>query len=160
MMNGLCEKYTYVSFNWKNKFLDYISDFSSNFFLRVNTSKSISYLKLMKIINKAMKEYACKDESIKKAILELAVYNEYATRITKRSCYQSGTPALLSLKRWLYPYWLMYLGIPKEEFPNYMMRDKIVFDERKYAYEKELKKLNIEEFIDFCIRNQRYIIRG
>ena len=53
MMNGLCEKYTYVSFNWKNKFLDYISDFSSNFFLRVNTSKSISYLKLMKIINKA-----------------------------------------------------------------------------------------------------------
>ena len=114
----------------------------------------------MKIINKAMKEYSCKDESIKKAILELAVYNEYATRITKRSCYQSGTPALLSLKRWLYPYWLMYLGIPKEEFPNYMMRDKIVFDERKYAYEKELKKLNIEEFIDFCIRNQRYIIRG
>ena len=53
----------------------------------------------------------------------------------------------------------MYLGIPQEEFPQYMMRDKIVFDERKYAYEKELKKMNIEEFIDFCIRNQKYMIR-
>lgn len=114
----------------------------------------------MKIIEANMKKYKTEEESIKKAILELAVYNEFATRITNRSCYQSGSPSLLSLKRWLYPYWLMYLGIPKEEFSKYMMRDKIVFDERKYAYEKELKKLNIEEFIDFCIRNKRYIVRG
>ena len=40
-----------------------------------------------------------------------------------------------------------------------MMRDKIVFEADKYAYEKELKKMNIEEFIDFCIRNKRYIVR-
>ncbi len=113
----------------------------------------------MKIINNSVKKYSDKEEKLKKAILELAVYNEYATRITGRSCYQSGSPSLLSLKRWLYPYWLMYLGIPKEEFSTYMMRDKIVFDERKYAYEKELKKMNIEQFIDFCIRNQRYIVR-
>lgn len=114
----------------------------------------------MRIANNTLKKYPEDQEKFKRAILELAIYNEYATRITKRSCYQSGTPSLLSLKRWLYPYWLMYLGIPKEEFSQYMMRDKIVFDERKYAYEKELKKMNIEEFIDFCIRNQRYIIRG
>jgi hypothetical protein len=53
----------------------------------------------------------------------------------------------------------MYLGVPKEEFQNYMMRDKISFDMEKYAYEKELKKMNLEEFIDFCIRNKRYIVR-
>ena len=40
-----------------------------------------------------------------------------------------------------------------------MMRDKFVFETEKYAYEKELKKMNLEEFIDFCIRNQKYIIR-
>ena len=28
-----------------------------------------------------------------------------------------------------------------------------------YLYEPELKKMDIEEFIEFCIRNQRYIIR-
>ena len=53
----------------------------------------------------------------------------------------------------------MYLGVEKEEFFSYMMRDKIVFEADKYAYEKELKKMNIEEFIDFCIRNKRYIVR-
>ena len=53
----------------------------------------------------------------------------------------------------------MYLGVPKEEFVNYMMRDKIVFDADKYAYEKELKRMDIEEFIEFCIRNRRYIVR-
>ena len=40
-----------------------------------------------------------------------------------------------------------------------MMRDKISFEVENYAYEKELKKMNIEEFIDFCIRNKKYIIR-
>ena len=105
------------------------------------------------------KRYKDEYECFKKAILELAVLNEYATRITGRSCYQIGSPSLLPLKRWLYPYWLMYLGVPKEEFFSYMMRDKIVFEADKYAYEKELKKMNVEEFIEFCIRNKRYIIR-
>ena len=53
----------------------------------------------------------------------------------------------------------MYLGVPKDEFDDYMKRDKIEFNKEKYAYEKELKNMNIEEFIDFCIRNQKYIIR-
>jgi len=113
----------------------------------------------MSIASNNIKSYKEQYVKFKKTILELAIYNEYATRLTKRSCYQSGSPALSSLKRWLYPYWLMYLGVPQDEFPTYMMRDKIVFDTKKYAYEKELKKISIEEFIDFCIRNQRYIIR-
>lgn len=113
----------------------------------------------MCIIKNNVKRYKEEYENFKKAILELAVLNEYATRLTGRSCYQSGSPYLLSLKRWLYPYWLMYLGVPQEEFFSYMMRDKIVFEVDKYAYEKELKKMNIEEFIEFCIRNKRYIIR-
>ena len=113
----------------------------------------------MAIIKSNVKRYKEEYEKFKKAILELAIYNEYATRITGRSCYQVGSPSVQSLKRWLYPYWLMYLGVPKDEFTNYMMRDKIVFDQDKYAYEKQLKRMDIEEFIEFCIRNQRYIIR-
>ncbi len=113
----------------------------------------------MIIIKHNVKRYKEEYEQFKKAVLELAILNEYATRITGRSCYQSGNPQLLSLKRWLYPYWLMYLGVPKEEFESYMTRDKIVFDVSKYAYEKEFKKMDIEEFIEFCIRNKRYMIR-
>ena len=113
----------------------------------------------MTIMKNNLKRYKEEFEPFKKAIVELAILNEFGTRLTGRSCYQSGTPGLLSLKRWLYPYWLMYMGIPKEKFDEYMARDKIVFDKEKYAYEKELKKMDIEEFIEFCIRNRRYIVR-
>ena len=114
----------------------------------------------MSIAKNNVKRYKEEYEPFKKAILELAILNEFGTRLSDgRSCYQSGTPYLLPLKRWLYPYWLMYLGVPKEKFDEYMTRDKIVFDKDKYAYEKELKKMDIEEFIEFCIRNKRYIVR-
>lgn len=98
-------------------------------------------------------------EDLGTAIVELAVLNELATMLTKKSCYISGQPALTSIKRCLYPYWLMYLAVPKGEFQTYIARDKIDFDIDGLAYEKELKKMNLEEFIDFCHRNRRYIIR-
>ena len=113
----------------------------------------------MKILENNIKRYKEEYNVFKKAILELAIYNEYATRVQERSCYQIGDPSLQSLKRQLYPYWLMYLGVPKEDFFTYMTRDKIEFPTDKYVYEKELKKINLEEFIEFCIRNKRYIIR-
>jgi len=113
----------------------------------------------MNIIENNIKEYSRQDEKFKRAILELAILNEYATKVSSQSYYQNGSKSLSSLKRRLYPYWLMYLGVPKEEFANFMLRDNIAFDIDNYAYETELKKMNIEEFIDFCIRNQRYIIK-
>ena len=100
-----------------------------------------------------------KNREIRKALIELAVLNEFATDLYGRSCYISGDPALNQLKRYLYPYWLMYLGVPKDEFETFMSRDKIPFDKEQYAYEKELKKMSLEEMIDFCIRNSKYIIR-
>lgn len=114
---------------------------------------------IMTIINKEIKSYPKEQEDIKNSIIELAILNEYATNMNGRSCYLSGSPELSEIKRQLYPYWLMFLGVPKNEFLNYMMRDNIAFDLDKYAYEKELKKMDIEEFIDFCIRNKRYMIR-
>ena len=93
------------------------------------------------------------------AILELGVLNEFATMLTKKSCYISGEPYLSNIKRSLYPYWLMYLAVPKGEFQTYMTRDKIAFDANNIAYEKELRKMNISEFIDFCHRNKKYIIK-
>ncbi len=93
------------------------------------------------------------------AITELAVLNELATVLTKKSCYISGQPSLSNIKRDIYPYWLMYLSVPKDEFPTYMSRDHIAFDADSMAYEKELKKMNLTEFIDFCYRNKRYITK-
>lgn len=113
---------------------------------------------ILEIIKREIKGTKTQNE-IKDAIIELAVLNEFATIIEKKSCYLTGTSSLAYLKRQIYPYWLMYLGIPKEEFTTYMRRDKIIFDADRYAYEKELKKMDLEEFIDFCTRNIKYIVR-
>ncbi len=147
-----------------NKELNIIEHIPENKLVIGQTIDKKDPLKILMDINRRIlksniKRYKEEYECFKEAIIELAILNEYATRLTNRSCYQSGNPSLQSLKRCLYPYWLMYLGIPKEDFFTYMTRDKIEFDVDKYAYEKELKKMDIEEFIDFCIRNKRYIIR-
>ena len=53
----------------------------------------------------------------------------------------------------------MYLGVSKAEIINYMVRDNIAFDTDKYPYEKQLASLDLLAFIEFCIKNQRHIIK-
>lgn len=112
-----------------------------------------------KILKKELKDYKAEYKEIVEAAIELAILNEFPTRLTGRSHYLTGDPSLNYLKRQMYPYWLMYLGADKEEMLSFMMRDKIAFDIDKYPYEKELKKKDLLEFIDFCIRNQKYIVK-
>ena len=117
-----------------------------------NDTNEIILKLLMNILDKEIKNYTIDTEIYKKAILELVVLNEIPSILNKRSCYLTGTPSLSSLKRSIYPYWLMYLGVSQDEFLNRMMRDNIAFETNKYPYDKELKKKNIEEFIDYCIK--------
>ena len=81
----------------------------------MNQCKGITYSYNV-IEENNVKKYKEEDEEYIKAIIELAVLNEYATRLYKKSCYISGKESLLVLKRYLYPYWLMYLGVKKEDF--------------------------------------------
>lgn len=91
-------------------------------------------------------------------VLELAI-SEIYTRLSGTSNYQQGDKTLIFLKRQIYPYWLMYLGCEKEDFPRYMMRDGITFEIDRYVVDKNLKKINLFDFIKFCIHNQKNIIR-
>ncbi len=111
------------------------------------------------IVMKELKEYQTDYQDIVKAIVELAILNEFATRLTGRTHYLSGDNTLKYLKRQIYPYWLMYLGVEPDKMVEYMTRDKIGFDSFKYPYERQLKNLDLCAFIDFCIRNQKHIIR-
>ena len=165
LMNNIVRKelpdYTFFVVNKELNIIDHSIKGSLTIGKSIDNKKPFNtlYAITKTIIVDNLKQYENNEKKFMKAIVELAVLNEYATKLNGISCYLSGDPELLSLKRWLYPYWLMYLGVPKEEFLSYMMRDKVSFEVDKYAYEKELKKMNIEEFIDFCIRNQKYIIR-
>ena len=111
------------------------------------------------IIINDLGDFEKKYKDIIDVILELAIDDELYTRLTGKSTYLTGDTSLTYLKRQIYPYFLMYLGCEQEDFPRYMMRDGITFDIDKYVVERDLKKLNLIEFIEFCIRNQFKIIR-
>jgi hypothetical protein len=112
------------------------------------------------IVSGMLSEYKKEDNDIIEAIIELVVLNEINTKISSKSAYYIGRPGLKIIKRQIYPYFLMYLGAStQEELLSYMMRDKIVFELEKYQIEKSLSKMNLCNFIDFCIKNKKYIIK-
>lgn len=119
---------------------------------------NIIYTLVKREIQDFEKEY-CAYKEIIQAILELAIHNELYTRISGKSNYLDGDKSLTFLKRQIYPYWLMYLGCEREDMPHYMMRDKVAFDIDHYTMETKLKKVNLCDFMKFCIKNQKYIIR-
>ena len=94
------------------------------------------------------------------AILELAIINEIGKKINNNLNYELGDPVLKLIKRQIYPFWLMYLGyIDKETALNKMIEDKIGFDLDKYPLDKNMKKLNIKSFTEYCIKNSRNILK-
>lgn len=111
------------------------------------------------IVKREVASYQEEYKDIVDAVLELAVLHECATRITGVSHSLKGDNSLTFLKKQIYPYFLMYLGVDKEDMLNYMMRDKIAFDTDFYEYDKNLRKINLFKFIDFCISNQRKILK-
>lgn len=111
------------------------------------------------ILRKELANYNSEYKDIVDAIIELAIDNELTSRTFKRSVYLRGDSSLKYLKKQLYPYFLMYLGYSKEEILNRMMEDKIVFELDKYTFERGLATVDLKTFIDFCIKNQRHILK-
>lgn len=111
------------------------------------------------IVRKELVNYKSEYKDIVDAIIELAIDNELTSRILNKSVYLRGDNSLKYLKRQLYPYFLMYLGYSKEEILNRMLQDKIVFELDKYTFERGLATVDLKTFIDFCIKNQKYILK-
>lgn len=114
---------------------------------------------IFKIIKKEFREYKTEYKDIVNAVLELAILNEFASRMTGMSCYSLGDSSLKFLKKQIYPYFLMYLGIEEKNLEEHMKKDKMIFNVSRYSYERQLRKLDLYEFINFCIRNQKFIIK-
>lgn len=99
-------------------------------------------------------------EEICKSILELSIINEIGERLSHSHTYDLGDPILKVIKRQIYPFWLMYLGYTeKETILNKMIEDKVGFDLDKYPLDKNMKKLNLQQFMDFCIKNSKHILK-
>ena len=111
------------------------------------------------ILRKELKGFNEENREIVEAIIELAILNELGTRITGKSCYLIGRSEYQLLKRQIYPYFLMYLGVDRDDLVSYMRRDGIIFDQSSYTNEVKLRKINLKEFINFCINNKKIILR-
>ena len=111
------------------------------------------------IVRKELADYKQNYKEIVEAIIELAIDNELASRVLGKSVYLKGDNSLKYLKKQLYPYFLMYLGYSKEEILNRMLVDNIIFELDKYTFERKLASVDLLTFIDFCIKNQKYILK-
>ena len=111
------------------------------------------------IVRKELANYKSEYKDIVDAIIELAIDNELTSRTLNKSVYIRGDGSLKYLKRQLYPYFLMYLGYSKEEILNRMMEDKIIFELDKYTFERGLATVDLKTFINFCIKNQKHILK-
>lgn len=111
-----------------------------------------------KIVKNEFENIKTPERDIVTAITELLITNELYTRVTKESKYQLGKKSIRELKEKIYPYFLMYLGVTKNDFPKYMQRDNIYFDINNYNYISYLKNIDIYSFIDFVIKSKNNIL--
>jgi hypothetical protein len=116
----------------------------------------LTYL-FYKVVKEKFQKLRYEDRDIINVILELITLNELFTRMTNVSKYNYGKKDMYDLKKQIYPYWLMYLGVNEDNFDNYMIRDNIFFNKKDYEYNKTLKDLDIYDFISFCIKNKKKI---
>lgn len=114
---------------------------------------------MYKIVKNELSKLKTDEQDILEVVAELAVINELHTRVSKESKYSIGKKDLRELKERIYPYFLMYLGVPYENFEKYMVRDNIFFDKNAYKYEKILKTIDIYSFIGFIIKNKKVILK-
>ena len=99
-------------------------------------------------------------KEITDSIIELAVINEMGKCLGNNDSYYEGNQTLKMIKRQIYPFWLMYLGYDnKETILNRMIDDKIGFDIENYPIDKNMKKMDLEDFINFCIKNNKHILK-
>ena len=144
--------------------IEYISDFNSVIWGSDKDKYDALTVMLMTItkgiVKKRQNEILKNYSEILDSILELSIINEIGKRISKSYNYELGNPVLKLIKRQIYPFWLMYLGYTeKETILNKMIDDRVGFDLDKYPIDKNMKKLNLSQFIDFCAKNSLNILK-
>lgn len=94
------------------------------------------------------------------SIVELVVLDEIGKNIDIKNNIIIEDKSLKLIKRQIYPFWLMYLGYDdKERILNRMLEDKIAFDIENYPIDKNMKKMDINDFVKFCIKNSKHILK-
>ena len=118
-------------------------------------------LELILKVKAQIKKKAYLWETIQKIVVGInPKSDEIGKKISKSNNNELGDISLKLVKRQIYPFWLMYLGYnEKEDLLNKMIEDRVGYDLDKYPIDKSLHKLDILEFIIYCIKNSRNILK-
>lgn len=127
--------------------------------LSMNDSTDFFTYLFYKILKNDFLNIKNEEKDIVYTIIELIATNELYTRLTGKSKYDLGKKELRGIKKSIYPFWLMFLGVPKEKLDKYMTRDNIYFDINKINYNEQLKNVDIFTFISYIIRNKKQILK-
>ncbi len=115
---------------------------------------------LMTMFKGMYDNYNLEYKEIVDSVLELAILDEFGSRLNMKASDSLSDATLRIIKRQIYPFWLMYLGYDtKEALLDKMMEDKVAFDLDRYPIDKNIKKIDFDEFLDFCIKNNRHILK-
>lgn len=85
---------------------------------------------------------------IKHTTIELISDYELYSLLKKESTLKEGHPYLKEYKKFMYPYWLKYIGLNDNEIRERLQRDNV--DELVNTEDNYLKNMNIKDFISFC----------
>ncbi len=114
---------------------------------------------IFQILSNEYNLYKPNDKNIVFSVLELIVLNELYSRISKFEKYNIGSKNYKLLKSQIYPYFLMYLGIPEEKFKSRMEKDNIYFNLDEVKYDDSLQLMDIYSFINYIIKNKEKVLQ-
>jgi len=103
------------------------------------------------------KEELPKEKNIKHTIIEFISDYELYSMLKGESTLIEGHLSLNEYKSYIYPYWLKYIGLNKEEIMRRLEKDSIPFNKLTEIENIDISNLNIVEFIEFC--NKKYYLK-
>jgi len=89
---------------------------------------------------------------IKHTIIELIADYELYSSLKGESTLNEGHPYLNEYRKFIYPYWLMYIGLEDFEREQRMKKDLVEYPNMILEDNFCLSKMNIHEFIAFCVK--------
>ena len=92
------------------------------------------------------------DCNIKHSIIELISDYELYSLLKKESTLKEGHPYLEEYKKYIYPYWLRYIGLNDNKIKERLERDYVDSNDIEVIEDTYLSNMNIKEFIDYCTK--------
>ena len=93
--------------------------------------------------------------SIKHSIIEFISDYELYSLLKGESTLKEGHPYLNTYKKFIYPYWLRYIGLDDYQIIQRLKKDSVSASDLVNIETSDISIMNIQQFIDFCIEKYR-----